>query len=99
MKQIPVLFLCILTVFLSAEDFSLGIDAPQRLANPSRERLCLNGLWRFLPLVDGRKLSDTPPPSGSGWGYFKVPGVWPHGAGNTSFKPLIAPELLKTSPK
>lgn len=99
MKQIPVLFLCILTVFLSAEDFSLGIDAPQRLANPSRERLCLNGLWRFLPLVDGRKLTDTPPPSGSGWGYFKVPGVWPHGAGNTSFKPLIAPELLKTSPK
>lgn len=88
-----------MTAVLSAADFSLGIDSPQVSANQYRERQCLNGLWRFLPLSAGQKLSDTPPPSGSGWGYFKVPGVWPMGAGNPSFKPLIAPELLKMSPK
>lgn len=99
MKKIFVLLLSVFTAVLAAEDFSLGIDSPQRLANPYRERLCLNGLWRFFPLADRNGLTETPPPAGSGWGYFKVPGVWPQGGGNTSFKPLLAPELVKMSPK
>lgn len=42
----------------------------------SRAEICLNGLWRFLP-VDGQSHADTPPPIPCGWGWFKVPGVWP----------------------
>jgi hypothetical protein len=39
---------------------------------PTRERICLNGLWMWQP-------ADAPsaaPPAGN-WGYFKVPGCWP----------------------
>lgn len=39
---------------------------------PTRERICLNGLWRWQP-SDAR--SDQVP-AGS-WGFFKVPGCWP----------------------
>ena len=40
----------------------------------TRERICINGLWRFQPA--GADEEPVPPP-GSGWGYFKVPGPWP----------------------
>ena len=43
-----------------------------REATPTRERVCLNGLWRWQP---ARNLTDSPP-TGQ-WGYFKVPGPWP----------------------
>src|SRR5215203_4295431 len=43
-----------------------------REATPTRERVCINGLWRWQPAGAG----DAPPPS-AGWGYFKVPGCWP----------------------
>ncbi len=43
----------------------------------TRERVCLNGLWRWQP---GREPADSVP--GDGWGYFKVPGFWP---GHTSY--------------
>jgi len=39
---------------------------------PTRERICINGLWRWQP-------ADTQSqqvPAGD-WGYFKVPGCWP----------------------
>src|SRR6185503_991610 len=39
---------------------------------PTRERICLNGLWRWQPAGAG---SDQVP-VGS-WGFFKVPGCWP----------------------
>ena len=39
---------------------------------PTRERICLNGLWRWQPADAG---SDQVP-AGS-WGFFKVPGCWP----------------------
>src|SRR5262249_27702550 len=42
----------------------------------TRERICLNGLWRWQP-ADQR--AATVPPGA--WGYFKVPGFWP-GRGN-----------------
>lgn len=38
----------------------------------TRQRVCLNGLWRWQPV----KEIATEVPSGS-WGYFKVPGPWP----------------------
>ena len=39
---------------------------------PTRERVCLNGLWQWQPA----DLLDVPPPEAD-WGYFKVPGCWP----------------------
>lgn len=97
-KKISI-FLFLLSAILSAEDFSLGIDSPQVLKNPCRERQCLNGLWRFRPLTEQEQISDTPPAPGSGWGYFKVPGVWPLGGGRTSFVPLLADDQQKKAGK
>jgi beta-galactosidase len=39
---------------------------------PTRERICLNGLWRWQPA--GAKADGVPDRS---WGFFKVPGSWP----------------------
>src|ERR1051326_1851464 len=39
---------------------------------PTRERICLNGLWRWQPADAG---SDQVP--AARWGFFKVPGSWP----------------------
>ena len=43
-----------------------------REATPTRERVCINGLWRWQPAPE---LTETVP--ADGWGYFKVPGCWP----------------------
>lgn len=48
------------------------LDNAYRDTTPTRERVCLNGLWRWQ--------SATPPVREipvSRWGYFKVPGSWP----------------------
>ncbi len=42
-----------------------------RETTPTRERMCINGLWRWQPTGKADGL-----PAG-GWGYFKVPGSWP----------------------
>ena len=87
-----------LSSLLAAADFSLGLDAPFTEHSTTRERQCLNGLWRFRPLSPDEKLSDAPPAAGTGWGYFKVPGVWPQGGGRTnSFQPLLPPEMMKNA--
>ena len=43
-----------------------------REATPTRERICINGLWRWQPASDGAEMV----PVGQ-WGHFKVPGCWP----------------------
>jgi beta-galactosidase len=43
-----------------------------RETTPTRDRICLNGLWRWQP-ADAQ---SEHVPAGS-WGYFKVPGSWP----------------------
>jgi len=43
-----------------------------REATPTRERVCINGLWRWQPAGAG---ADTIP--SDGWGYFRVPDSWP----------------------
>lgn len=43
-----------------------------REATPTRERICLNGLWQWQPA--DAKSEQVPTES---WGYFKVPGSWP----------------------
>ncbi len=39
---------------------------------PTRERICINGLWRWQPAR-----ADTAEVPVRNWGYFKVPGCWP----------------------
>ncbi len=65
------------------------LPAPDGITNPwdhksawqerseTRHRLCLNGLWRFLPVVTGEADPAKPPSAHAGWGWFKVPGLWP----------------------
>lgn len=43
-----------------------------RESTPTRERICLNGLWKWQP---AEPQSDTVP--NANWGWFKVPGCWP----------------------
>lgn len=49
------------------------LDKAQREITPTRERVCINGLWRWQP---AEAQLNTPPPAGN-WGHFKVPGSWP----------------------
>jgi hypothetical protein len=48
------------------------LDRAFREKTGTRERVCLNGLWRWRP---ARATADSVP--AGGWGYFKVPGFWP----------------------
>jgi beta-galactosidase len=43
-----------------------------RVTTPTRERLCVNGLWRWQPATEGSREV----PAGA-WGYYKVPACWP----------------------
>ena len=49
-----------------------NISKAYRETTPTRERICLNGLWRWQP-ADAQS-EQVPAES---WGYFKVPGSWP----------------------
>ncbi|NOY80063.1 MAG: hypothetical protein GXP31_03560 [Kiritimatiellaeota bacterium] len=54
-----------------------AMESAWRRANAARERVCLNGLWRFAPVAT-EEHAEAPPPEGRGWwGWFKVPGTWP----------------------
>jgi beta-galactosidase len=48
------------------------LDQAYREATPTRERICINGLWRWQPAAQ-----DAASAPDGGWGYFKVPGEWP----------------------
>jgi beta-galactosidase len=48
------------------------MDRAYRQATPTRESICINGLWRWQPATTE---ADAVP--ADGWGYFKVPGPWP----------------------
>ena len=43
-----------------------------RETTPTRERVCINGLWQWQPAEP--QSAQVP---ADGWGYFKVPGCWP----------------------
>ena len=48
------------------------VDKAYRLSTPTRERICINGLWQWQP-ADG----ETNAVPDDKWGCFKVPGSWP----------------------
>ena len=54
------------------------LEKAWRESTPTRERVCLNGLWRWQPSSE-TKAGDVP---AGNWGFFKVPGAWPD---NNSF--------------
>lgn len=60
----------------SDQEALFTLDDAQKLTTPTRERICLNGLWSFRPVFHGESPARFPA-DGSGWGYFKVPGSWP----------------------
>ena len=43
-----------------------------RETTPTRERLCINGLWRWQPAADNALQAPA-----AAWGYYKVPACWP----------------------
>jgi beta-galactosidase len=49
-----------------------SLDRAWHETTPTRERICLNGLWRWQP--DEGKSNEIP---AGNWGWFKVPGCWP----------------------
>jgi hypothetical protein len=52
------------------------LDKAHRQKTLTRERVCLNGLWRWQP---AKEKADAVP--NDAWGFFKVPGFWPGTAG------------------
>ena len=76
----------VVSAFLAVGGQAFGQDAPlpsgvkavwdmskaHRDTTPTRERVCINGLWRWQPA----KADATSVPAAD-WGFFKVPGCWP----------------------
>ena len=50
------------------------LEKAYREVTPTRERLCINGLWRWQPAA---VVGETAPETG--WGYLRVPESWPGG--------------------
>jgi beta-galactosidase/beta-glucuronidase len=48
------------------------LDKSQRERTPTRDRACLNGLWRWQPAQ-----ADADAVPKGNWGFFKAPGFWP----------------------
>ena len=48
------------------------LDKAYRESTATRERICINGLWKWQP---GDSKAEQVP--ADNWGYFKVPGCWP----------------------
>jgi hypothetical protein len=48
------------------------VDKAYHETTPTRERISINGLWRWQPA----EVTSDQVPTGN-WGYFKVPGCWP----------------------
>jgi hypothetical protein len=80
-------FLVLMNRPVAADEFAAALPAgvkavwdlkkAHRETTPTRERICINGLWRWQPA----QINATRPPEGR-WGYFKVPGCWP---GNSDY--------------
>ena len=62
-----------------------------RAKSATRETICLNGLWQFLPVPDGN--AGAPPQGPQGWGWFKVPGIWPRSPENGPQDLLLSPYM------
>lgn len=75
------------------ETFSL--DDAWRLSTPTREKISLNGLWQFYPCINDESQKALPP-SGAGWGWFKVPGHWQGKLPNNDWRGSATPFYLSS---
>ncbi len=50
------------------------LEDAARIRTAFREKVSLNGLWRFRPVFEA---SEERRPPRDGWGWFKVPAAWP----------------------
>ena len=78
-------FLILLALLLSADARGQETTLPPNVkvvwdmsrawqqTTPTRQRICINGLWQWQPASDA---NQSAPPTND-WGYFKVPGCWP----------------------
>lgn len=62
-----------------------SLDDAWRRSTATREVVSLNGLWKFHPVLTAAA-AKTIPAENSGWGFFKVPGIWP-GMGSKKNQP------------
>ena len=53
-----------------------SLDGAWRQTTPTRERISLNGLWGFRPVLPD-ETPERPPVPDDGWGWCKVPAIWP----------------------
>ena len=60
---------------LSLEE-NWSMDDAWRRTTSTREIVSLNGLWQFYPILT-TETARRMPAEHSGWGFFKVPGIWP----------------------
>lgn len=51
------------------------MDNAWRVKTPTRERICLNGLWQFRPVAEESEVERVPGVNDC-WGWFPVPGIW-----------------------
>ena len=72
-----------------------SFDDAWRARTTTRESVCLNGLWQFLPLLPGNSGITDVPPDHSGWGYFKVPGIWENSLDKDDQIYYLPPEIAK----
>lgn len=60
----------------SPESALFSLKDAEHISTSTRDKITLNGLWRFLPVFQKAATTEVPS-SGSGWGWFKVPGSFP----------------------
>ncbi|MBN1676839.1 MAG: hypothetical protein JXR37_37710 [Kiritimatiellae bacterium] len=72
-----------------------GLAAAWRRSSPTRAEICLNGLWRFRPVLAGDARDEVAPAPGAGWGWFKVPGFWPAGGKGPHAQDPVLPKAVR----
>ena len=60
----------------STESALFSLKDAEHVSTPTRDKITLNGLWRFLPVFPESGTGKVPS-AGSGWGWFKVPASFP----------------------
>ena len=61
-----------------AEQDPWSLSDAWRQTTPTRDKVCLNGLWGFRPVMKADR-TERVPAVGDCWGWFKIPGIWPSG--------------------
>jgi len=79
---------------------AMAIADAWRQQTPTREKVCLNGLWQFRPVLNADS-EDKVPAAGDSWGWFRIPAVWPttrwtdESTQNAILSPYLETELGK----